>query len=31
MGIDVFILNEDGTITFVLYEPRKDVTVPGAN
>ncbi len=31
MDIDVFILNEDGTVTFVLYEPRKDVTVPGAN
>lgn len=31
LDIDVFILNEDGTITFVLYQPHKDVTVSGAN
>lgn len=31
MDIDVLILNEDGTITFVLYQPRKDVTVPSVN
>ncbi len=31
LEINVLIVNEDGTITFVLYQPRKDQLVPLTN
>lgn len=31
LKINVLIVNEDGTITFVLYQPRKDQLVPLTN